>query len=167
VASTTIDSMKEAFEGYADEDRLLAPHALQSLAFVAGIGGLLANAARTDRLPEGMTPTEVAMIGAATHKLSRILARAEIANFVRAPFTRYEGRGDLNEVNQEPRGRGLRRAMGELLACPLCLGAWVSGGMGVGLAYAPRFTRMVAGSFAALTISDFLHIAFAAAAREG
>lgn len=162
----SIKSMKEAFAGYSDHDRLLGPHALQTSVFLAGVGGLLANAARTDRLPDGISPAEVAVLGAATHKISRIIARAEITNFLRAPFTRYEGRADLNEVNQEPRGRGLRRAMGEMLACPLCLGAWVAGGLSVGLAYAPRFTRAAAGAFAALTVSDFLHVGYARAARE-
>lgn len=161
-----LDALKEEFQGYSEDDRLLGPHAVQTFVFIGGVGGLLANAARTGRLPEGMTPTDVALVGAATHKISRIVARAGVTNFLRAPFTRYEGHGDLNEVNQEPRGRGLRKAMGELLACPLCLGAWVAGGMAAGLAYAPRLTRLAAGTFAALTVSDFLHVAYAKAARE-
>jgi hypothetical protein len=166
LATTAVDSIKDAFEGYSDDDRLLGPHALQAFAFVAGIGGLLANAARTDRLPDDLSPADIALLGAATHKISRIISRNEITNFVRAPFTRYEGRADLNEVNQEPRGKGLRRAMGELLACPLCLGAWVAGGLTAGLAYAPKFTRTAAGAFAALTVSDFLHVSYAKACRD-
>lgn len=145
-------------------DDLLAAHALQTLTFVTVAGGLLANAARTGRLPERLTPTDIAVMGAATHKVARVVSRDKITDFLRAPFTRREGPGDLNEVNHAPRGRGLRRAIGELVACPFCVGVWIGGGFTVGLAYAPRFTRTVAGTFASLAVADFLHVAYARAA---
>ena len=57
----------------------------------------------------------------------------------------------------------MRRAMGELLSCPYCLGMWVSGGFHAGLLFAPRTTRFLASILGSLTISDFLQIAYRAA----
>jgi hypothetical protein len=61
-------------------------------------------------------------------------------------------------VEEKPRGRGVRRAIGELLVCPFCLGQWVATGILAALAVAPRATRFVCSIFAAVTISDFLQI---------
>ena len=41
-----------------------------------------------------------------------------MTSFLRSPFTRYTGEAQPSEVSEEPRGRGLRRAVGELLVCP-------------------------------------------------
>lgn len=65
------------------------------------------------------------------------------------------------------RVRGARRAIGELLVCPYCLGLWVVAGFSLGLLFAPRLTRFLAALFSALTISDFLQIAYKAAAEKG
>jgi hypothetical protein len=53
--------------------------------------------------------------------------------------------------------------MGELLTCPFCLDMWVATGFVIGLVFAPRFTRLVAGTFSALTGADFLQLAYAMA----
>lgn len=164
MAST--DAIKGPFEGYADEDRLLGPHALQAMTLASVVGGLLAHAARSGRLEDQVSAADVALVGIATHKISRLVTRSEVTNFLRAPFTEYEGPANLNEVNQQPRGKGLRRAMGELVGCPLCIGAWIAGGLVCGLAFAPRFTRAVETAFAGLTLSDFLHVVYARAIEE-
>ncbi len=70
-------------------------------------------------------------------------------------------------MDERPRGDGARRALGELLACPYCLGLWSAAGFHLGLVWAPRTTRLVASTFTALTISDFLQIAYKAAEDRG
>ncbi len=164
MAST--DAIKEAFEGYANEDRLLGPHALQALTWASVVCGLLAYAARSDRLEDRVSAADVALLGITTHKISRIVTRTEVTNFLRAPFTKYEGPANLNEVNQQPKGKGLSRAMGELVACPLCIGTWIAGGLMCGLAFAPRFTRAIEATFAGVTISDLLHVLYARAIEQ-
>jgi hypothetical protein len=64
-------------------------------------------------------------------------------------------------VSEEPAGEGPRFAIGELLACPYCLGMWTSSGLLFGLVLAPRMTRFVASVFTVHTASDFLQIAYA------
>ena len=97
-----------------------------------------------------MDAADLLLTGLATHKLSRLVAKDRIMSFARAPFTEHQG-------------RGVRRAMGELLSCPYCLGMWVSGGFHAGLLFAPRTTRFLASILGGLTISDFLQIAYRAA----
>jgi hypothetical protein len=159
----SIDTVKEAYEGYADEDRLLGPHALQALTWASVVCGLLAYAARSGRLDDRVSAADVVLLGITTHKVSRIVTRTEVTNFLRAPFTKYEGSANLNEVNQHPKGKGLTRAVGELVACPLCIGTWIAGGLMCGLAFAPRFTRAIEATFAGVTISDLLHVLYAEA----
>jgi hypothetical protein len=44
---------------------------------------------------------------------------------------------------------------------------WTSAGLHIGLLYAPRVTRLISSTFTALTISDFLQIAYKAAEERG
>jgi hypothetical protein len=136
-------------------------------AFNAAFAGALAAAARSGRLPERIAPGDVVLLGVATHKLSRLITKDRVMAFARAPFARYEEPGGPGEVEERPRGRGLRRAIGELLVCPYCLGLWTSAGMHAGLLFAPRVTRTVASTFTALALADFLQIAYKAAEERG
>ena len=136
--------------------------------FSTGVAGALVTAKRSGRgLPERIAASDLLLIGTATHKLSRLVAKDKVTVFVRAPFTQYQEKGGPAEVEERPRGSGLRRAIGELLVCPYCLGLWISGGFHAGLLFAPRETRMVASMLSALTISDFLQIAYKAAENRG
>jgi hypothetical protein len=156
--------------GYAPpEDRPpLVSYAAMAALFNVGIAGSLAAARRSGRdLPDHVGTRDVLLIGTATHKLSRLIAKDKITSFIRAPFTRYQDTGGPSELQESPRGSGLQHAVGELIACPYCLGMWTSAGFHVGLLYAPRVTRLLASTFTALTISDFLQIAYKAAEDKG
>ena len=54
-----------------------------------------------------------------------------------------------------------------VLICPYCLGLWASGAFHAGLMLAPRVTRVAASTLTALTLSDFLQIAYKAAEDRG
>jgi hypothetical protein len=158
------------YAGYAEprERPPFGSYALLAALFNAGFAGLLVAARRSGReLPERIGPGDVVLIGTASHKLSRLLTKDRVMAFVRAPFTEYEAPGGPGEVEERARGRGLRLAIGELLVCPYCLGLWSAAGFHAGLVWAPRPTRMVASAFTALTISDFLQIAYKAAEDRG
>jgi hypothetical protein len=157
------------FESYAParERPPLTSYGAFTAVFNAGFAAALAAAARSGRLPERIDATDVVLVGTASHKLSRLITKDRIMAFARAPFTEYEGPGAPGEVEERARGRGLRRALGELLVCPYCLGLWTSAGFHVGLVFAPRTTRVVASTFTALTLSDFLQIAYKAAEERG
>jgi uncharacterized protein DUF1360 len=165
---TERDGGNGAYSGYAPdrEGPPLGGYAATSAAFNALFAAALAAAARTGRLPERVDARDVALIGVASHKLSRVLTKDKITAFARAPFTAYQAPGGPGEVEERARGRGLRRVIGELLVCPYCLSVWTSAGLHLGLVYAPRSTRVVASALSSLTIADFLHIAYKAAERR-
>ncbi|MDQ3719837.1 MAG: DUF1360 domain-containing protein [Actinomycetota bacterium] len=131
--------------------------------FATAFGGALAAARASGReLPERVPPHDVVLMGVATHKLARMISKDRITSFARAPFTEFEQHAGHGEVEEKPRGRGLRRSFGELLLCPFCLAQWVTAGFAVGLVYAPRATRLVATVYTAEAIADFLQLAYKA-----
>jgi len=160
---------RDAFESYAEpqERPPFRTYAALATVFNAGFAGALMGAKRSRRLPERIETRDVLLLGTASHKLSRLVAKDKVTAFLRAPFTEYQGRGGPAEVEERARGEGARRAIGELLICPYCLGLWASGAFHVGLLYAPRTTRVVASTLTALTVSDFLQIAYKAAETRG
>ena len=160
---------REAFETYAEphERPPFRTYAALAATFNAGFAGALVAAKRKGRLPERVSPEDVILIGTASHKLSRLVAKDKVTTFLRAPFTEYQGRGGPAEVEERARSGGIRGAVGELLICPYCLGLWISGAFHAGLLLAPRTTRVLASTLTALTLSDFLQIAYKAAEDRG
>jgi hypothetical protein len=111
-------------------------------------------------LPEEMRPRDLALLSIAAQKASRTLAADRVTSAVRAPFTEYEGDAGPGEVHEQARGRGLRRAVGELLVCPFCLGMWMSAGFTAMLLVWPRATRWLASVWVIFFGSEMLQIAY-------
>jgi hypothetical protein len=139
----------------------LAGYAALASTFTAG-ATVFAVVSRTRgvRLPKEVPPWDVALLGTATFKASRLLTKDKITSFVRAPFTRRGEEGSAGEVNDAPRGGGARRAVGELLSCPFCTAAWVAGGLVGCYVCAPRGARLLAAGLSAVTLADWLQYAW-------
>ena len=155
----------EAREYQQDAERPLEGYVFTMTVFatVVGLAGLLVALAGRE-LPRRVDPYDLALITVGTHKLSRMLSKDAVTSPLRAPFTRYRGTGGPGEVMEEVRDSNwLRHAVGELLSCPFCLDMWVATGFNIGLLFAPRFTRVVAATFTALTGADFLQLIYARA----
>jgi Protein of unknown function (DUF1360) len=149
----------EAVEGHSEQYRPLAGYATLMGAFgTASLAGLV-TAERAGRLPERFRATDLGLVAVATYKVSRLIARDRITSAIRAPFTRFQDDAGHGEVDEAARGRGLRRAVGELLVCPDCVGLWVAGGFMAGLVARPRATRTVAATFVLHAVSDLLQTA--------
>jgi hypothetical protein len=108
----------------------------------------------------------VILHGLATQKASRLIAKDKVTSFLRAPFTRYQEPAGHGELEEAPRGDGLRYAVGELLVCPYCVAQWVAGGLAVGHVFAPRATRLVSAMWAAQAIADGIQIAYSGAKQQ-
>ncbi|HEX4791497.1 MAG TPA: DUF1360 domain-containing protein [Actinospica sp.] len=152
--------LEEVGREYAPDQNFPLGGYLGAMGVYAGSVGVLAVLARlTRRSIEPPAPWDVLVGAAATHRLSRLVARDPVTSPLRAPFTRLEGTAGPAELKEQVRGDGARRTIGELLTCPFCTGMWVATGLSAGYIFAPRATRLAASGLAALTGSDFLHFA--------
>jgi hypothetical protein len=111
-------------------------------------------------LPERIDAPDLALLTLASHKASRMIAKDRVTSAIRAPFAEFQDEGGPAEVSEKPRGRGLRRAIGELLVCPYCLGMWTSAALTAGLLVVPRFTRWLASVLVIFFGSDVLQIVY-------
>jgi hypothetical protein len=150
------------FAGHSpQQERPLGGYAVLMASFGAMVGAFAAWLRASDReLPERIGASDLALITVATHKSSRLIAKDRVSSTIRAPFTRYEDDAGPSEVTEEARGTGLRRAVGELVVCPYCLGLWIAAGFSASLVIAPRPTRWAMSVLTALFGSDVLHIAY-------
>jgi hypothetical protein len=112
------------------------------------------------KMPDRIDGRDLALLTLASHKASRMISKDKVMTPIRAPFTRYDDAAGPGEVSEQPRGSGLRRAMGELLVCPYCLGMWASAAFTAGLLVFPRFTRWVASVLSISFGSELLQIAY-------
>ncbi|MER6978696.1 DUF1360 domain-containing protein [Streptomyces carpinensis] len=111
-------------------------------------------------LPDRVPPWDVALLGAATFKASRLLTKDKVTSFLRAPFTRRTDEIPAGEVMDEPRGEGVRRAVGDLVSCPFCTSVWVAGALVGGYVCVPRAARLVCAGLGAVTVGDWLQFAW-------
>jgi hypothetical protein len=150
-----------AHETPSEVDRPLRAYGFLVAAFISACSGFAVWLRSSGRqAPERVPVGDLLLLAVATHKASRLVTKDRVTAVVRAPFTRHQGKGGPGEVDEEPRGRGIRRAIGELLTCPYCVGMWIATAATGGLIVAPRFTRWTSATLTALTISDFLQIAY-------
>ena len=166
----TATTEKAGWQGYAPPGKRppLTTYLVLSSGFVAAVASFLMVRRRHGGLPERIDARDLALVGAASFKLSRLVTKKKIAAPIRAPFTEYQGKGAAPaEVNEKPRGSGVQAALGELLTCPYCLGLWMASAMVAGLVTAPRETRAVVSILTALGVSDFLHAAYRGIAARG
>lgn len=116
-------------------------------------GVVLATRERVKRDP--IRAGELLPMGAATFAVSKVIAREKIGTWVREPFVEDASHGG------EPRGRRIQRALGELVTCSRCVGAWSALGV-VGLrAASPDAGRLVTSILATSALNDWAQAGFA------
>ncbi len=86
-------------------------------------------------------PVDLALLSLATYRLGHLASYDKITESIRRPFTRTMPDGSGAGDTTASRGRGVQRAIGELLACPTCTGTWAAAGLVYGLGVAPTPTR--------------------------
>jgi len=148
------------------EEQLLAEYAALLGFYVASVAVLTGAAIEQKRFPKRFSLLDLALLGTATHKLSRIIAKDRITGILRAPFVSYIRSAGAGEVEEEPRGRGIQRGIGQLISCPYCMAPWCATALAFGLVFAPRVTRFFAGILASVAASDFLQRAYLAAKEK-
>jgi len=148
----------------ADDDRPLRGYLMLMGAYGTTVVGLTGLAVALGRKPpRSVSAGDVALLTAATYKLSRILTKDAIASPLRAPFTQYKEPIGEGEVSEEPAHHDpLRHAAGELVNCPFCTSMWIATTFTAGMVFAPGFTRLATTALTAVAGSDVLHFAYTA-----
>jgi hypothetical protein len=117
-------------------------------------GALLGAAAISARHRNPVAHAEVPVLAAATFALSKLIVHEKVESWLREPFV------DEQNGSRRPKGRRLRYAVGELLTCTRCTGAWSALGLVALRLHAPATGRTVATVLAASAGSDMLHAGF-------
>ena len=115
-------------------------------------GALLGAAAFSARGREPVPRAEVPVLAAATFALSKLIVHEKAESWLREPF--------VDEERGRPKGRRLRYAVGELLTCTRCTGAWSALALTALRLHAPATGRTVATVLAASAGSDMLQAGF-------
>jgi len=121
--------------------------------YLAGMIAVAAVATRSDRR---VPLRELPVIGFAAFASADVLAKQKVTTWLREPFV--EEGADHRPVR--PEGKGLQYALGELLTCTRCVGAWCALGL-VGLRVAaPDSGRAVTAVLASAGANHFLQGGF-------
>jgi uncharacterized protein DUF1360 len=117
-------------------------------------GGLLGAVAVSARGREPVPRGEVPLLAAATFALSKLIVHEKVESWIRQPFV------DEGGDHRRPKGRRLRYAVGELLTCTRCTGAWGALALVALRLHAPEAGRTVTTVLAASAGSDMLQAGF-------
>jgi hypothetical protein len=128
--------------------------AVDYAALTTAYGALLGATAITARGREPLPRGEVPLLAAATFALSKLIVHEKVESWIRRPFV------DEDAGRKRPKGRRLRYAVGELLTCTRCTGAWTALGLVALRLHAPATGRTVTTVLAASAGSDMLHAGF-------
>ena len=142
-------------------DQPLAGYAAAMAVFATGAVAARVGVRLSGRdLPESYGSSDLLLGAMAVHKLTRIISKEAVASPLRVPFTRFTGKANSAELQEEIRVSGSLRSVGELVTCPFCLAPWLSTAYVTGLAAAPRTARAVAAIFSIVFASDVLQHAY-------
>jgi hypothetical protein len=123
-------------------------------ALSAVYGSLLAGTAFSARRRGPIPNAELPALAAASFALSKLLVHEKVETWMRRPF--------VDEESSKPKGQRLRYAVGELLTCTRCMGAWSSLGLVALRLHSPTAGRTVTTVLAASAGNDFLQTSFKA-----
>ena len=162
MTQTTDQSTSAKRERGRQGDPLPRDYGAINAVYASMLAGVLIAAHKRGREVDRITGPELLPLGAATFSLAKVIARERIGAWVREPFV------DEPIHHRQPRGGRLRRAVGELVTCTRCVGAWSALGL-VGLRVtSPEAGRTVTAVLATSAVNDFLQAGFRAlCARAG
>jgi uncharacterized protein DUF1360 len=126
-------------------------------ALTAGYGALVGALLLAARDTDGarLHPGEIVPLGIATFALAKLLTKEKVESWVREPFVE-----ETPDGSRRPRGRRLRFAVGEVLTCARCTGAWASLGLLALRVKRPREASVVTTLLGSAALNDWLHAGF-------
>lgn len=143
----------------ADQKREYQTKVLLMIIFLAGFGlFVLWRSGQASRLEDfRLSWLDLTMLALSAYRLGRLIAYDVVMEPLRRPFTRTvpdaTGAGDTVEA----RGSGARKAIGQLISCPICAGTWVAALLVYGLYAFPGPARVFLAMTAAIGAAELLN----------
>ena len=139
------------------------PEQRERLAYVTLVGlflgmlGVFVSRERKERQVFDPHPRDILLIALATFRAGRVTAFERVTEPFRDPVT--ETVPDAYEAGEYviAEGTGVRKAIGELVSCPICVGTWVASALVYGLRIAPGPTRLVAAILGVSGLAEMLN----------
>jgi hypothetical protein len=102
------------------------------------------------------SPFDLVLLGLASYRIGRMLAYERVAAPLRASVTATEPDPSGYGETVVARGNGARKALGELLSCPICVSTWAAAGLVYGMHLAPAPTRVLAGTLGVAGVAELV-----------
>jgi hypothetical protein len=140
-----------------------SPEQRERLAYVTLVGlflgllGVFVSRERKERQVFDPHPRDILLIALATFRAGRVTAFERVTEPFRDPVT--ETVPDAFDAGEYvvAEGTGVRKAIGELVSCPICVGTWVASALVYGLRIAPGPTRLVAAILGVSGLAEILN----------
>jgi hypothetical protein len=129
-------------------------YAALTAAYGSLLGAVMLAARNRRSAAEPLGAVELAATGAATFALAKLIVHEKVETWLRQPFVAEGPDG------RHPRGTRLRYAVGELLTCTRCMGAWSALGLTALRTASPPAGRVMTNVLAASAMNDFLQAGF-------
>lgn len=112
---------------------------------------------RAKRKKTNVTGADLALLGLATYRLSRVISYDRVTQYLRSPFVETgQGAPQIEGTREEPKGEGLQRAIGQLLTCAYCSSVWAGTFNSALFLLSPRVGRLFLLSMASSGLAEIL-----------
>jgi hypothetical protein len=99
---------------------------------------------------------DLALLGLSTYRLGRLVAYERVMEPFRKFFTETVPDSTGAGESVEPKGEGIRHALGQLICCPICTGTWIAAGLTYLYFLVPGPTRVFLIMTSAIAIAELL-----------
>ncbi len=129
-----------------------------TLIFLVGLGLFIVYSGppRILQAVTSWTAMDFILLGLATYRLGRLVSYDRVMEPFRSPFARTVPDPTGAGESVEPRGDGIRGAIGQLISCPICSGTWISAGLVALLVWFPAVVRFFLWMTAAIAFAEIL-----------
>lgn len=153
----TENAYREALTEYGAKDQPIGSYIKLIGSYSLFFGSMFLLATRKGRPLREPRGRDLALLTIASYKLSRIITMSFIGSPIRAPFAKRGESLKGGEVQDEARGEGLQRAVGNLVTCPFCFNVWSTTLFVFGYSLLPRVTKQLSYILTIAAGGDVLH----------
>lgn len=119
--------------------------------------------------PDQLKLTDWGMLVLATFRMSRLVAYDKVMQTYRSPVVETvphdSGAGETTQAKSGT--TGLKRAIGEMISCPICNGTWIAAALVYGVCLVPNYTRTLMTVMSAVGAAEILQAGFEAVQWNG